>query len=76
MGTSGGCLQTAREAAKRLQAVFPSWFLGLSFHFLPFQPPYRRELRTRGETAGTAGQDKGRSGRINSKTPPWGAEKD
>lgn len=69
------------ENVCRQQGRLPRGFrqcshLGLSFHFLPFQPGSGRELRTPGETVGTAGQGKGRLGRINSKTLPWRAGKD
>lgn len=74
VGTSGGCLQTAGEAAKKIQTepsvpILVSQFL---FPFPSLQPLFGRELRMPGETAG---QGKGRSCRINSKMLHWRARK-
>lgn len=46
------------------------------FPFPSLQPASRRELRTPGETVGTAGQGKGKPCRINSKTLCWRAGQD
>lgn len=72
---SGHMRNVCRQQGRLPRSFRQCSHLGFSSHFL-LHPPSVRELGVQEEAAGTAGQGKERSCRINSKTLPWRAGKD